>query len=188
MARFRLAVVERLRAKALTDRADELHAVTATLQSMAVERDRLVAQLTETPGIGLITSGAELEQTAAYKDVLREQIYDAEERIAEHQVEVATAREAWMRARGDLRAVQALHERHRAAVRREQARREQRELDELAGRHGHVDTAAEHLADEDPAYRPLDLPIGAVGPGRPSPTNTPVNAPGPSVPAEIGPR
>ena len=156
MARCRLAVVERLRAKALSERARELHEVTAVLQTMAVERDRLVAQLSESPGVGKLASGAAMEQAAAYKDVLREQIFDAGERIAEQQVEVATARDAWMRARGDLRAVQALHERHRAAVRREQGRREQRELDELAGRHGHLDTAAEHLDDSDPAHSSSD--------------------------------
>lgn len=156
MAKFRLAVVERLRAKALSDRAQELHETTAVLQQMSVERDRLVAQLSDSPGVGRIASGSELEQAAAYKDVLREQIYDAEERISEQQVEVATARDTWMRARGELKAVQALHDRHRAAVRRDQARRDQRELDELAGQHGHVDTAADHLSDGDPAYHPSD--------------------------------
>lgn len=162
MARFRLSVVERLRAKALNERAQELHAVTAMLQTMAVERDRLTAQLSESPGIGRLVSGVELEQAMDYKEVLREQIYDAEERISEQQVEVATAREAWMRARGELRAVQALHDRHRAAVRREQARRDQRELDELAGRHGHVDTAAEHLTDSDPSYQLSDEKPGTA--------------------------
>jgi flagellar export protein FliJ len=171
MARFRLAVVERLRAKALSERAQELHAVTAVLQTMDVERDRLTAQLSESTGVGRVASGADLEQAMNYKEVLREQIYDAEQRIAEQQVEVATARDAWMRARGDLRAVQALHDRHRAAVRRDQVRRDQRDLDELAGRHGHVETAAEHLTDTDPSYHISDAAPGVapVAPAVPSP-------------------
>jgi flagellar export protein FliJ len=145
MSRFRLAVVERLRGQALAERARELHAVTAQIQAIMDERTRLAAQLAASTGPGTVTSGTDLELAMAYREVLREDIRGANQRIEQRQEVLAHARAAWLTARGDLHAVQALHERYRAAGRATQARREQRELDELAARHGHVRTVAEDL-------------------------------------------
>jgi flagellar export protein FliJ len=145
MSSFRLAVVERLRSQALAERAQELHAVTSEIRAIADERNRMVAHLSKSPDFGTSASGAQMELAMAYREVLREQILAAGQRIAERQEMLGHARDAWLKARGDLRAVQALHEHYRAGVRREQARREQRELDDLAGRHGRVRTAADEL-------------------------------------------
>jgi flagellar export protein FliJ len=132
---FRLQTVERLRGQALETRAQELHAAGRARDEAVAERDRLVALLAG--GVGLSTSGlwsgAELDLANNYRLVLRQQIQDEEDRIALALEKVATAREAWTTARGELHAVQALHESHRRAVAAERARIDQRELDEHAG-------------------------------------------------------
>ena len=135
MKPFRLQTVERLRSQALDARAQELHAAGRARDEAVAERDRLVALLAG--GVGLNTSGlwtgSQLDLANNYRLVLRQQIQDEEERITEALQQVAVARETWSKARGELHAVQALHESHRKAVRAERARIDQRELDEHAG-------------------------------------------------------
>jgi flagellar protein FliJ len=134
MKPFRLITVERLRGRHLDLRAQELHAAARLRDDAVAERDRLVAQLAGSGGpavVGLWT-GANLDLANNFRQVLRQQIQDQHQRIAELEGALGLSRAAWLAARGELRAVQALHDRHRVAVRAERARLEQRELDERA--------------------------------------------------------
>ena len=119
MKRFRLATVERLRHQALDARAQELHGVGAERNRVTTERNRLATLLAG--GVGYTTStlfsGSDLELANNYRMLLRQEIQDHDDRIAELDEEVERARQAWLQARGKLRAVQALHDHHRAAVR-----------------------------------------------------------------------
>jgi flagellar export protein FliJ len=133
---FRLTTVERLRSRALETRAHELHAAAAAQDAAVEERNRMVLLLagggSSMPALGFWT-GADLDLANNFRQVLRQQIVDQDERIAFLGLELEESRKAWLTARGQLRAVQALHDRHRVAARAEQARLDQRELDEHAG-------------------------------------------------------
>jgi len=94
----------------------------------------LVADLAADSGTTTgIWSGAEMELANNFRQVLRQLITEQNDRIGAQDEALVEARTAWLSARGELRAVQALHDRHRVAVRAEQARLDQRELDEHAG-------------------------------------------------------
>jgi len=67
------------------------------------------------------------------RELLRERAERAAERVTERQGEVAAAVEAWHVARAGLRAVEALHERHRFALAEADTRRDQVVADDLAG-------------------------------------------------------
>lgn len=136
MKPFRLITVERLRHRELETKAQELHVAAAAQDQAVEERNRMVLLLagggTGAPALGLWT-GADLDLANNFRQVLRQQILDQDERIAFLGLALGEARNAWLTARGQLKAVQALHDRHRVAVRAEQARVDQRELDEHAG-------------------------------------------------------
>jgi flagellar export protein FliJ len=137
MKPFRLITVERLRSRALEAKALELHSAAAAQEAAVLERNQMVELLaaggsTASP-LGTWT-GADLDLANNFRQVLRQQILDQDERIAFLGLALEQARRDWLTARGELRAVQALHDRHRVAVRAEQARLDQRELDEHAGR------------------------------------------------------
>jgi flagellar FliJ protein len=136
MKPFRLLTVERLRGRELDAKSTELHTAASTLEQAVAERDRMAQLLSggaaHSPTVGVRT-GADLDLANNFRQVLRQQIQDQEQQIDTLDAVLGEARTAWLDARGRLRAVQGLHDRHREAVRSEQARHDQRELDELAG-------------------------------------------------------
>jgi flagellar export protein FliJ len=136
MKPFRLITVERLRSRELEAKAQALHRAAAAQDQAVAERNRMVLLLagggTSTPALGT-WSGADLDLANNFRQVLRQQILDQDEQIAALDAALVEARNAWLTARGKLRAVEALHDRHRVAARAEQARFDQRELDEHAG-------------------------------------------------------
>ena len=136
MKPFRLLTVERLRGRELDAKAAELHTAAGTQERAVAERDRLAQLLSggaaHSPSVGLWT-GADLDLANNFRQVLRQQIQDQDEHIEALNAVLGEARTAWLAARGRLRAVQGLHDRHREMVRGEQSRLDQRELDELAG-------------------------------------------------------
>lgn len=133
MGGFRLATVERLRRQELQTRAQELHAATGSLEMTVIHRNLLLAKLNDGAGSDATTTGANLQLASAYRARLRAKVRLDAQQIVELQVTLDEARIAWLTARVALRAVESLHERHRVADRRERARLDQRELDDLAG-------------------------------------------------------
>jgi flagellar export protein FliJ len=128
---FRLAAVERLRTRRLDDAGWALAQAQQALAEGVARREALIERLlsclpprTADP-IEVTTLGERRAQ-------LRDWIAAADADIADLTAKVATARDGWLTARGDLRAVEALHERYRQAVRAERDRREQRLADDLA--------------------------------------------------------
>ena len=129
--RFRLAAVERLRGGKLADAA---RALAAARREAAAERERREELRRELSGTDAPRQGAPYEQEAAAsrRARLRDEIRQATDRV-----DVATGRElaaaaTWNAARADLRAVEALHERHRLEVAAADARADQKATDELA--------------------------------------------------------
>jgi flagellar protein FliJ len=136
MKPFRLTTLERLRRQELETRAQELHNAAAAQERAVAERNQTIQLLaaggTAAAPIGTWT-GADLDLANNFRQVLRQQILDQDDQITALGVALGESRLAWLAARGRLRAVQALHDRHLVAVRAEQARLDQRELDEHAG-------------------------------------------------------
>lgn len=128
---FRLATVERLRATELEHRGRELAAVSADLGRARDARAAIEGALAA-PVPGVSDPGAFTRQ-AVYRERLRVDLAAATAEIGRCETLVTEARAAWLDARGKLKAVESLHERHRSAVRAERARRDQAELDDLAG-------------------------------------------------------
>jgi flagellar export protein FliJ len=129
--RFRLTTVERLRAARLEAGGRELVAAGAELAAARERRDLIAGRLLAS-GLSSRATPEEALSLVARRDLLREQLALAEREVAARVAETELARGAWLRARSGLRAVEALHERHRQAVRATSARREQAETDELA--------------------------------------------------------
>jgi flagellar export protein FliJ len=129
--RFRLETVERLRAARLEAGGRELVAAGAALADARERRDLIAGRLLAS-GLSSRATPEEALSLVARRDLLREQLALAEREVAARVAEAELARVAWLHARSGLRAVEALHERHRRAVRAEQARRGQAETDELA--------------------------------------------------------
>jgi flagellar export protein FliJ len=129
--RFRLETVERLRAARLEAGGRELVAAGAALTSAQERRDLIAGRLLAS-GLSSRATPTEALSLVARRDLLREQLAAAERDVAARVADAELARVAWLRARSGLRAVEALHERHRRAVRAEQARRDQAGTDELA--------------------------------------------------------
>ena len=129
---FRLATVERLRGKALDDAAHALARARREVGDAVARRDALVAELTgcvPSSGAGM----AELEAAGARRIVLREKVDAAGADVTAARERAAAALAGWTAARARLKAVEVLHDRHREAVRADDLRREQRQLDDLAG-------------------------------------------------------
>lgn len=129
--RFRLATVERLRSTGLDQATatlaaarNRVRAAQETLDALHAAIDACVPPRTATP--------ADLSASAIRRDLLREQAERAAGDLAACEQDAARALAAWHGARSDLRAVEALHDRHREALAEDDARREQRQTDDLA--------------------------------------------------------
>jgi flagellar export protein FliJ len=128
---FRLAAVERLRARRLEDAGWALAQAQQALVEAVARREALRERL-----LGCLpprtADPIEVTTLGERRAQLRDWIAAADTEIAALTAKVGTARDGWLAARGDLRAVEALHERYRQAVRTEHARREQWLADDLA--------------------------------------------------------
>jgi flagellar export protein FliJ len=132
MTGFRLATVERLREQRLQTCARELHLANQELTHLRERRQVLVDRLHE----DVLPSRPDahlLELDATYRYRLLGDIAEQDEQIERLDAIVTERRGAWLRARADVHAVAALHERYRRSRQALLARRDQRELDELAG-------------------------------------------------------
>lgn len=132
MTAFRLATVERLRHTRLQECAQALAEASAALKQ-AQQRRMLLVELLHAHG-GASATASQFITGGHFRDRLRGQLEQLVGETAQLEAARDAARTSWLEARSQLRAVEALHERHRAHVRAEQGRREQRELDDLAGR------------------------------------------------------
>jgi flagellar export protein FliJ len=131
MTAFRLATLERLRTTALEERGQELHtAALALAEGRAAHAS--IAEALRTGGAPVSAGPGAVERAAFYRERLRGDLELAAVEVARLEAGVAAARQAWLDARAELKAVTVLHERHREARRAELARREQAELDDLA--------------------------------------------------------
>lgn len=128
---FRLATVERLRARRLEDAGWALAQAQQALVEAVARREGLRERL-----LGCLpprtADPIEVRTLGERRAQLRDWIAAADAEIADLTDGVGTARDGWLAARGDLRAVEALHERYRHAVRAERDRREQRLADDQA--------------------------------------------------------
>jgi len=129
--RFRLAAVEKLRGGKLADAARALGAARREVVAALTHRDQLRGELRTTQASSR-SAPYELESAAARRARLREDLARAGERVGLAQGRELAAMAAWNAARSDLRAVEALHERHRLEVADADARAEQKATDELA--------------------------------------------------------
>jgi len=129
--RFRLRTLHRLRERRLDAAAGELaKARWALAEAQAQHRT-----LTEAVHACIAPAHATPEQlsgAAVRRDLLRQRVHRAAETVQRRHDELCAALDAWRGARTELRAVEALHERHRQAVAAGDARREQRQADDLA--------------------------------------------------------
>jgi len=128
---FRLAAVERLRTRKLEDAGRALARARQELVQARARQDLLHAHL-----LGCMPAPAappaQVDAVGQRRAQLRDRLAEADAEITRLSVQAEAARDGWLAARGDLRAVEALHERHRIAVRTEQDRRDQRLADDLA--------------------------------------------------------
>lgn len=129
--RFRLATVERLRSNGLDRATADLASARTALRAAQESVEALHAAIDACLPSGRV-SPADVATAAMRRELLREQVDRAIGDVAAAQQEVARATAAWHTARADLRAVEALHDRHRASVAEQDARREQRLTDDLA--------------------------------------------------------
>jgi flagellar FliJ protein len=132
MTTFRLATLERLRTTALEERGHELHTAALALAEGRAAHDA-IAEALRTGGAPVTAGPGAVERAALYRERLRHDLELAAAEVTRLEEGVASARQAWLDARAALKAVTVLHERHREARRAELARREQAELDDLAG-------------------------------------------------------
>lgn len=129
--RFRLQTLERLRAVRLDAAARELSAARraatdAELELAALQQAVLACvPSSHAASRDVVTAGLR-------RDLLRERAEEAAATVVTRQSEAAAAVEAWHAARAGLRAVEALHERHRLTLAESDARLEQRLIDDLA--------------------------------------------------------
>jgi flagellar FliJ protein len=140
MAKFRLTTLERLRTTALEERGQELHTAALALAQGRAAHAAIAEALAAASAPATAVPGA-IVRAAHYRERLRAELFAAVQEIERLEGDVELARRAWLHARAQLKAVAVLHERHRQHVRAEAARREQAELDDLAGikagiRHG----------------------------------------------------
>jgi flagellar protein FliJ len=132
MTTFRLATLERLRTTALDERGQELHTAALALAQGRAAQASIAEALRD--GMAPLNAGpAAIMRAAHYRDRLRVELDQAAAEVARLEEGVAAARQAWLDARAQLKAVAVLHDRHRQARRAELLRREQAELDDLAG-------------------------------------------------------
>ena len=128
---FRLAALERLRETRLDEATRSLAAARRAVADAAAARDAVAAELAATVPAARTTPSA-TATAGTRRDVLRERLAAAQDAVGSATAEARVALQVWQQARADLRIVQTLHARHRAAVAEAQARRDQRVLDDLA--------------------------------------------------------
>lgn len=133
MSAFRLATVERLRERQLQVCVQALHIAAENLAQAQQTRASLLERLHQSSPLGTVSSPQHLLLESMYRERLRGDIRFGDEEIEQLTAVVGERRIAWLHAHAQVRAIQALHERHRDGLRASVARREQRELDELAG-------------------------------------------------------
>ncbi len=126
---FRLATVERLRAARLDEAGTALQRAADAVEAATQHRDDLTRRLRE-PDPATPTG---LVQGAVARERMRAERVRAAEEVDRLAGELAAARQAWLHARAQLKAVETLHAAHRRAVAEADARAEQRALDEIAG-------------------------------------------------------
>jgi flagellar FliJ protein len=128
---FRLAAVERMRVRRLQDAGHALALARQALVEASARRDLLHEHL-----LGCMPPAAStpthLDTAGQRRAQLRDRIATADTELGQLSAQARAARDGWLAARGDARAVEALHERYRIAVRTEQDRRDQRQSDDLA--------------------------------------------------------
>jgi flagellar export protein FliJ len=130
--RFRLAAVERLRSAALDAAVSRLGAAQRDVVDAVAQHAALGGELASCVPPAVSTRDGVLAASWR-RDQLRDELLLAAGRIEQARSELEAATAGWQSARADLRAVELLHERHRAAVAAQDARSEQRTLDDLAG-------------------------------------------------------
>jgi flagellar export protein FliJ len=130
MTTFRLATLERLRTTALEERGQELHTAGVAL-SAGMAAHAAAAEALRSGHAPLSADPDSINRAAAYRERLRDELFAAAQEVSRLEGDVALARQAWLGARAQLKAVAVLHDRHRQRVRAEAARREQAELDDL---------------------------------------------------------
>jgi flagellar export protein FliJ len=140
---FRLAVVERLRANRLAEAGKELARVQNAYRQAGAHRTVLESRLMDCVPVmtgedGQGRAGTEYLATYRRREQLRGDIAEADLRLEELSEQVRQARQAWVSARARLQAVESLHDRHRATVRRAQDKAEQKEIDDLAATRVHA--------------------------------------------------
>lgn len=134
MKPFRLATVERLRERQAQLCVQQLHAAGQRLAEAQAGREALLDGLQTDVPVGLVTP-SDLVVASFYRERLRGDIRDGDAEIARRAETMDQRRLAWLAANTQLRAITALHDRHRAARRALVNRREQLDLDELASTH-----------------------------------------------------
>ena len=132
MTGFRLATLERLREKNVQVAARVLHEASKERAEAGQHRQEMAHALANSAPV-LTTTPDQMVQAATYRDVLRDQIAEAGVEIERLEGLLVQAREAWVQANAQLRAVVALHDRYRAAKRKQLEKLEQQETDERAG-------------------------------------------------------
>jgi flagellar FliJ protein len=132
---FRLATLERLRTTALEERGQELHAAALALAEGRAAHAAIREALAAGTPPELAAPGA-IVRASHYRERLRVELAEAAEEVERLERGVEDARQAWLDARAQLKAVAVLHDRYRQQVRADAARREQAELDDLAGNRG----------------------------------------------------
>lgn len=161
---FRLSAVERLRSARLDETGQALARARRELALEAARRAELQGHLALcVPGARETPTGV---QVAAYhRELLRERLVASDARAEQLRQQAEVARTRWLAARADLQAVEMLRERYRAAVRREQDRRDQRAMDDLASsRHRPPPDPSAPDADRGPDRGPDDAGPGNAGP------------------------
>jgi flagellar biosynthesis chaperone FliJ len=128
---FRLAALERLREARLEEATRSLAAARRAVAGALAARDAVAAELAAAVPAPRTTPSA-ATTAGDRRDLLRERLAGAEQAVAAAATDARDALHAWQQARTDLRIVQTLHARHRAAVATAEARRDQRVLDDLA--------------------------------------------------------
>jgi flagellar biosynthesis chaperone FliJ len=128
--RFRLAALERLRETRLEEATRALAAARRAAAGAAAARDAVAAELEAAVPAPRATPSA-ASAAGSRRELLRDRLADAEQAATAAAQEAQHALQAWQVARADLRIVQTLHARHRAAVAAAEARRDQRVLDDL---------------------------------------------------------
>jgi flagellar export protein FliJ len=130
MAKFRLLTLERLRTTALEERGQELHAAGVALAD-GMAAHTAAADALRTGHAPRSADPDSITRAAAYRERLRDELFAAAQEVSRLEAQVGYARQAWLDARAQLKAVAVLHDRHRQQVRADAARREQAELDDL---------------------------------------------------------